>query len=271
MDSPNVKSWGFFVFAFANYYCSLPNHHWLTTPACASCLSRKSIHAIFIGSAHMEDNRRPINTRSRDWAKSIAGQLAKRSITPNQISLLSVVFAALGAVSIALGPGTLSALFGVVCIQMRLLCNLFDGMVAVEGGKQSALGSLYNEFPDRVADSLLIIALGYAVNDPTLGYLGALAAALTAYVRVFGGSLGLKQIFKGPMAKQHRMAVMTLALLLDPVETYLYPVHPVYVSYGLHNLLWLGLFVIVVGSFLTCCTRTLAIARQLKEPAHVDQ
>ena len=35
-------------------------------------------------------------------------------------------------------------------------------MVALEGGRKSTLGSLYNEVPDRVADSMLIVAAGYA-------------------------------------------------------------------------------------------------------------
>ena len=51
-----------------------------------------------------------------------------------------------------------------VCVQLRLLCNLLDGMVAIEGGKQSPTGMLYNEFPDRVADSLFLVALGYAAG-----------------------------------------------------------------------------------------------------------
>jgi len=40
------------------------------------------------------------------------------------------------------------------------LCNLLDGMVAIEHGKQSQLGVLYNELPDRVSDSVLFVALG---------------------------------------------------------------------------------------------------------------
>ena len=91
-------------------------------------------------------------------------------------------------------------------------------MVAVEGGKKSALGPLYNEFPDRIADSLLIVALGYAIGWPSLGWFGALAAALTAYIRVFGGSLGLPQDFRGPMAKQQRMAALTLACVVGAAE-----------------------------------------------------
>jgi hypothetical protein len=40
-----------------------------------------------------------------------------------------------------------------------------------------------------VADSLLIVALGYSIGWPALSWFGALAVALIAYIRVFGGSL----------------------------------------------------------------------------------
>lgn len=142
-----------------------------------------------------------------------------------------------------------------LCIQGRLICNLLDGMVAIEGGKKSVLGALYNEFPDRIADSIFIIALGYATPFPFLGWLGALAAALTAYVRVFGGSLGLPQDFRGPMAKQHRMAVMTLACVLGAVENHLYATGWALLA---------ALVMIALGSLLTCITRTLAMARLLR-------
>jgi hypothetical protein len=44
------------------------------------------------------------------------------------------------------------------------------------------------------------------------------AAVLTAYVRVLGGSIGLEEHFCGPMAKPHRMAVLTAACLLSMIE-----------------------------------------------------
>ena len=151
----------------------------------------------------MDDNRRPIKTRSAGWAKYITDLLVKRDISPNQISVASIAFALAGAVALNLDNGLIGSILCAVGIQLRLLCNLFDGMVAIEGGKKSDIGSLYNEFPDRIADSLLIVALGYAIGYADLGWFAALAAALTAYVRVFGGSIGLKQSFIGPMAKQH--------------------------------------------------------------------
>lgn len=210
----------------------------------------------------MDENRRPIKTRSAGWAKRFTDELVKRDISPNQISVISMLFALFGAVTLYIDNGVAGSILCIVGIQLRLLCNLFDGMVAIEGGKQSAVGSLYNEFPDRVADSLLIVGLGFAIGQSDLGWFAALAAALTAYVRVFGGALGLTQSFMGPMAKQHRMAVMTVALLLNVFET---------LYYATHYALLIALVIIALGSVATCVTRTLAIARQLKGNAHVDQ
>ncbi|MBK5377550.1 CDP-alcohol phosphatidyltransferase family protein [Pseudomonas sp. TH43] len=210
----------------------------------------------------MDDNRRPIKTRSAGWAKYITQRLVNSNITPNQISVVSIVFALFGAAALNIDDGITGSILCALAIQLRLLCNLFDGMVAIEGGKQSAIGSLYNEFPDRVADSLLIVGLGYAIGQSDLGWFAALAAALTAYVRVFGGSLGLAQSFIGPMAKQHRMAVMTVALLLNAFEAS---------YYSTHYALLIALTIIAIGSVATCVSRTLAIARQLKGNHHVDQ
>jgi phosphatidylglycerophosphate synthase len=167
----------------------------------------------------LEANRRPIASRSAGWAKALAAVLARTSVTPNQISAVSVVFAAVGAALLAFKPDAIGLIGCAAAVQGRLVCNLLDGMVAIEGGKKSSVGSLYNEFPDRIADSLFIVALGYAVGWPALGWFGALAAALTAYVRVFGGSLGFAQDFRGPIAKQQRMAVLTAACVVGAATT----------------------------------------------------
>jgi phosphatidylglycerophosphate synthase len=141
-----------------------------------------------------------------------------------------------------------------VCIQLRLLCNLLDGMVAIEGKRQSPTGGLFNEIPDRVADSLFIVALGYAIDQSFVGWYGALASAVTAYIRTLGGALGLKQNFRGPMAKPHRMAVITAACVLGAIEFWIL---------GSHWVLIVAAWIVAIGATITCCTRTLAIARQL--------
>jgi phosphatidylglycerophosphate synthase len=203
-----------------------------------------------------DDNRRPIAARASSWARALSASLARSSITPNQISVISIFFAAVGAMMLAWGISPWGLLLAAVCVQLRLLCNLLDGMIAVEGGKQTPTGALYNEFPDRIADSLLIVALGYAALHPWLGWLGALLAALTAYIRIFGGSSGLAQDFRGPMAKPHRMAVLTVACLLGAAELR---------WNGTRHCLLLAAALIAAGSALTCYTRIRAIAGQLNQ------
>ena len=205
----------------------------------------------------MEDpqNRRPIQARSSRWAQRTAAWLSRRDVSPNQISVASIAFAAAGSALLVFVPGPVGLVGCALGIQGRLICNLLDGMVAVEGGKKSALGQIYNEFPDRIADSLLLIAAGYAIDLPAVGWFAALAAALTAYIRVFGGSLGLPQDFRGPMAKQHRMAVMTIGCVIGAAE------HAVS---GTAYVVLAATVAIAAGSLLTCVTRTLAIAARLQ-------
>ena len=200
-------------------------------------------------------NRRPLKTRSALWAQSVARGLARTAVTPNQISVASVVVAGVGAASILTLSAPWSLLICAACIQLRLLCNMLDGMVAVEGGKGSPTGALYNELPDRIADSLFIVAIGYGVALPWLGWCGALLAAFTAYIRAIGGALGLSQDFRGPMAKPHRMAVLTGGCLIGAIETSVWQSDLV---------LLVAEWVVGVGSLLTCVTRTRAIARQLE-------
>jgi phosphatidylglycerophosphate synthase len=181
--------------------------------------------------------------------------LIRAGVSPNAISVASVVFAAAGAVLLIEMPNAPGLIGTAICVQLRLLCNLFDGMVAIDGNRQSSTGALYNEVPDRVADSVFIVGLGYAIGMAWLGWFGALAAAVTAYIRVLGGSLGLPQDFRGPMAKPHRMAVLTSACVLGAFEWWLK---------GSQWALIIAAWVIAVGSIITCGTRLIAIARQLR-------
>jgi len=201
------------------------------------------------------DARRPLTSRNTAWARWLARRLAATEVTPNQISLASIGFALVGGLLLLRPDWPVAMVFAAICIQLRLLCNLIDGMVAVEGGKGTPVGALYNEVPDRVADSLFLIGAGYGVGLPELGWFAALVAALTAYIRVLGGSLGLKQDFRGPQAKPQRMFVLTLGCLAAVWEG---------VQYGSWHTLAAALWIIAAGSVLTAALRIRAIARELQ-------
>ncbi|WP_424938911.1 CDP-alcohol phosphatidyltransferase family protein [Aliiroseovarius sp. S253] len=160
--------------------------------------------------------RRPIASRDRNWAKRAASWLVTKNVTPNQISKASVLFALVagGAFWLSAGTNAVWLILAALGVQGRLLCNLFDGMVAVEGGKAEADGPFWNEAPDRYADILILVGMGLGAGSPALGWAAATMAVLTAYTREAGAAQGLEPDFGGPLAKQHRMALATVAAVL---------------------------------------------------------
>lgn len=164
--------------------------------------------------------RRPLKSRGTSWARGVSRALLKTGLRPNQVSVLSLVFAAAAAgfLICPAPPVWWHWLAAATCIQLRLLCNLMDGMLAVEGGLKTPNGELYNEFPDRLADMLILAALGLAdgtIPSERLGWLCATGAVMTAAVRLHGAALTGAHDFRGPMAKPHRMALATVACLLQ--------------------------------------------------------
>jgi phosphatidylglycerophosphate synthase len=180
--------------------------------------------------------------------QGLAARLAAAGVSPNAISVVSVVFAAAGAFAIVTG-GAVGVVVGAVCCQLRLLCNLLDGLVAIEGGRGGPDGPFWNEVPDRVSDILFLGAAGVAAGVPWLGAAAAAAAILTAYVREFGRAEGLPADFRGPMGKPQRMAVLTVALILTPFEA---------------RALSAGLWLILAGAALTAVRRGAAIVAALR-------
>lgn len=214
--------------------------------------------------------RRPLKSRGSAWAGKGAQLLLKWKFTPNAVSVLSVGFAALGGWALYAAPREgcagcqvfwwVAAMAG---IQLRLICNLMDGLLAVEGGLKSAVGDLYNEVPDRLADTFLLVGAGYgaAAFHPwaaDAGWAAAAGAMGTAYTRALGASLTGKQDYRGPFAKQHRMAILTGACAVSAAE------------FWVNRSTWtmpVVLVVIAAGSVFTAARRLLGTAAVLRSRA----
>jgi phosphatidylglycerophosphate synthase len=209
----------------------------------------------------MAGDRRPLASRDTGWARAVTQWLVRTAITPNQISIGSMIAAALAGLCFWLAGDAVRwervalCVFAALFCQMRLLCNLFDGLVAVEGGKHAPDGAFWNEFPDRVADILILVGAGFGAGEPALGWAAAGFAVLTAYTRELGRANGLAADFSGPMAKQHRMAVMTMAALLTVFE-------PLWNATG--AVVVAALWIVAVGALLTTGRRAARIVATLK-------
>ena len=218
-----------------------------------------------MGSEEQRMHRRVLATRGARWAVRLAHWLAQRRVTPNAISVAGVLFATAAGASFVVAPilnapwRAAALLMAAGCVQLRLLCNLLDGMLAVEEGLKTRTGELFNELPDRLADVVILTGAGCAaLTMPAglvLGLAAALAALFTAYVRVLAGSLRATQHFIGPMAKQHRMFTLTVATLAAAGETLA----------GIPSrALAAGLAIILAGSIVTALRRIRRIAAEVE-------
>jgi phosphatidylglycerophosphate synthase len=210
--------------------------------------------------------RRPIQARNTKWATAIARWLARIGLRPNQISLLSLLCGALAGICLFLSGQSSSRSISVVLligaaafIQLRLLCNLFDGMVAVEGGFKTKSGEIFNELPDRFSDVFVFLGAGYSMPGnhlvEALGWAACVSALLTAYVRALGGASGATQPFCGPMAKQHRMAIVTITCLIAAFARGM--------DWSLQIMTYV-LLAIIAGCLITIFRRTILIIRDLE-------
>lgn len=212
-------------------------------------------------------DRRPIAARELRVVQAVASWMARRGFSANGISVAGMVFGVLAGVFFFLTSrlpesSRLLWIAGAVCVQCRLMANMFDGMVAIERGTASKVGELFNEVPDRVSDAATLIGLGWAAGgDVRLGLGAALAAVMTAYVRAVGKGAGAPSEFCGPMAKQQRMFTATVVAVycaLAPVAWQQIPL-----GAWTAGLPAVALFVILIGSLAGAARRLGRIASSL--------
>lgn len=204
--------------------------------------------------------RRPIASRNSKIAARVARSLADSHVSPNHISQASVLFAAIAGAAFWISGFTEGLVYGGCLIaaalgcQLRLLCNLFDGMVAVEGGRGAPDGPFWNEAPDRMADTLILVGIGLGAGSPALGWATATLAIGTAYIRELGSAQGLSADFRGPMAKPQRMATATASAV---IAVFLPTIAGV-------SVLMIALWIIILGTAATVVLRSLGMIAALK-------
>ncbi len=166
-------------------------------------------------------------------------------------------------------PDRLAFALAAAMILARLLANMLDGMIAVEGNSCSPVGELYNEVPDRVSDTAILVGAGFAIGaSPTLGYLAAIGALFVTYVRTLGKGAGHPSDFRGPMAKQQRMfLVIVCSLFLAVAPPAWHPALPPMLDASSPGLLFIILAMIILGCVVTFFRRLLTLAARLRGDA----
>jgi phosphatidylglycerophosphate synthase len=211
-------------------------------------------------------DRRPIATRNRKWAQDATAWLASRQVSPNAISIAGMCACIIGGFALGMTSVVNYRILWLITAagaQLRLTANMLDGMVAIASGRTSKTGELYNEVPDRISDAAVFVGAGYAWGgNTTLGYIATILAIFTAYIRAAGKIAGAPNEFCGPMAKQHRMLVITLICVFAAITPRSWQL--ITFNNSQIGLMTLALLIIIAGCIITVIRRLGRIAHALK-------
>jgi len=207
-------------------------------------------------------SRRPIASIFRRTANAATRICVRFGISPDAISVLSIVAAAAGALCLWWsGRHPFLLIVGPLFFYLRLWFNMLDGMVAIAAGKASLRGEIMNDLPDRISDVIIFAGAAHSGwMHPAIGYWAAMFALLTAYVGLFGQALGGERQFGGVMSKPWRMVALSVGCWITFfVGSLGQP------TTGLTILDWTSLL-IIAGCFQTIRVRLRRILAALRNP-----
>jgi len=149
------------------------------------------------------------------WQRQLAGvenALVRGHVHPDLITLCGVICAGLlGLALAASGRWPLLTLAVAPLAIARLAANALDGLVARRTGLARPWGEVYNEWSDRLADTLVFVGLAfntYVFAPLAWGVL--VLTLLTSYLGTVAKAAGGTRQFGGLLAKADRLIALAL-------------------------------------------------------------
>lgn len=135
-------------------------------------------------------------------------------VSPNTISLFSLIFAGLTGLLFYLGGYLILASF--VTLALSALFDAIDGKVARMRNMTSKRGDLMDHVLDRYSDVLIMLGFIFSIHAQVwVGLLAVIGVLLTSYLGVQSQALGLKRNYSGILGRADRLVLMLAFILLQ--------------------------------------------------------
>lgn len=134
---------------------------------------------------------------ARPLAAPVVAALARTPITPNQVTLFSMVIATAGCVVLAAVPGFWGLVLGIVGIELAYIFDCVDGQLARLTGRTSPVGGELDFLMDEFKAYLLVGALALRWYWHDGGGVHALYAGLATLI-VIGWALASTRFLRTP-------------------------------------------------------------------------
>ncbi|TRZ69288.1 MAG: CDP-alcohol phosphatidyltransferase family protein [Methanothrix sp.] len=183
--------------------------------------------------------------------------LAERAgASPNQISLLSLVFALAAAIFYYFSPEMPLYLYAAaMMVFLNAAFDAVDGALARRTGRAQPRGDFLDHVIDRYADMLVlagIVSAGYVSYQ--IGMFAVMGVLLTSYVGTEAQALKVGRYYGGVMGRADRLVLIFLVTLANAV----YPQDMI----GLQILGW-GVVFTMITSHITALQRAVHVWRRL--------
>ena len=197
-----------------------------------------------------------LRSKSRAIAEPIAFAAERAGITPNQLTVLSLFFAAASAVFyyFSLFGGFLLYLAALM-VFLAALTDMADGALARMTDSADRKGDFLDHVIDRYADILILSGIIFAGYAPwSVGFLAVAGVLLTSYIGTQAQAINFGRYYGGMVGRADRLMMIIFATIANAI--YANEIE------GLTFLGWL-MIVIMISSHITAIQRFGYIWRRL--------
>jgi archaetidylinositol phosphate synthase len=158
-----------------------------------------------------------LKQRAQLWLASEAKMLHRLGLSPNQVSLLGIVFAVLSAVAYWQWKldSHLLILAPILMLASGLL-DALDGALARLYGEATKFGGFFDSLLDRYADAVILcgIILG-GLTEVSWGLAALIGSLLVSYVRARAEAAGVKMETVGLAERAERLVLLALVSFIS--------------------------------------------------------
>lgn len=153
---------------------------------------------------------RPITA---NHVESIAKKTISTGLTPNYVSLISLIFSVLAGIAFYYSlEVVLYALVGVVFVALNSFFDALDGSMARYLGNASKKGDFLDHVIDRYADMFIIGGIFFGGHvDWEIGVIALVGVLLTSYLGTQAQALGIGRFYGGLMGRADRLVLIMIA------------------------------------------------------------
>jgi archaetidylinositol phosphate synthase len=157
-----------------------------------------------------------LKQRTQQWFAAEAKLLHKLGLSPNNVSILGIIFAVLSAV--VYWQWKLHPLFLALAPILMLLSGFLDaldGTLARLYGEATTFGGFFDSLLDRYADAIVLcgIVLG-GLTELSWGLAALVGSMLVSYARARAEAAGVKMESVGLAERAERIVLLALASFL---------------------------------------------------------